>query len=99
MIKKSTKAKIRKLIYPLAFILVIILSVIYKFVFKGSGDITVSAFKSGRSVSVTESESAITESCLPVSTDAATASSAAVTIQLISIYICGEVHKPGIYEA
>ena len=53
MIKKSTKAKIRKLIYPLAFILVIILSVIYKFVFKGSGDITVSAFKSGRSVSVT----------------------------------------------
>ena len=99
MIKKSTKAKIRKLIYPLAFILVIILSVIYKFVFKGSGDITVSAFKSGRSVSVTESESALTESCLPVSTDATTASSAAVTIQLISIYICGEAHKPGIYEA
>ena len=99
MIKKSTKARIKKLIYPLAFVLVIILSVIYKFVFKGSGDITVNAFKSGRSAPVSESEIVPTESHEPVVSDDAAFSSAAVTIQLISIYICGEVNRPGIYEA
>ena len=33
--KKSVATKIKKLIYPLAFILVIILSAVYKLVFKG----------------------------------------------------------------
>ena len=99
MIKKSTKATIKKLVYPLAFILVIILSVVYKFVFKGRNDISVSAFKSGKSAVITESgESAfeVPESTKPTE---ATTTKASETIQIISVYICGEVRRPGIYEA
>ena len=55
MNKKSVKTKIKKLITPLAFVLVIILSAFYKFVLKGSGDLTISAFKTERSANVTES--------------------------------------------
>ena len=103
MIKKSTKATIKKLVYPLAFILVIILSVVYKFVFKGRNDITVNAFKSGRSAVITTSEShesgpADTGTGSYVQSEA-TASKVSETIQLVSVYICGEVNKPGIYEA
>ena len=103
MIKKSTKATIKKLVYPLAFILVIILSVVYKFVFKGRNDITVNAFKSGRSAVITTAES---HASGPTDTGTgsfvlseATTSKASETIQLVSVYICGEVNKPGIYEA
>ena len=103
MIKKSTKATIKKLVYPLAFILVIILSVVYKFVFKGRNDITVNAFKSGRSAVITTAEShesgpADTGTGSYVQSEATT-SKASETIQLVSVYICGEVNKPGIYEA
>ena len=55
--KKSAAAKIRKLIYPLAFILVIILSAVYKLVLKGNTDITVNAFKSGKSEVIKADES------------------------------------------
>ena len=101
MIKKSTKATIKKLVYPLAFILVIILSVVYKFVFKGRNDITINAFKSGKSAVITEAKSHMSE---PKDTGQAhqseeATSKASETIQLVSIYICGEVNRPGIYEA
>ena len=103
MIKKSTKATIKKLVYPLAFILVIILSVVYKFVLKGRNDITVNAFKSGKSAVITTAES---QASGPTDTGTgsyvqseATTSKASETIQLVSVYICGEVNKPGIYEA
>ena len=104
MNKKSTKTKIKKLIYPAAFILVILLSAVYKFVFKGSGDFTVNAYKNGRSAQITGSTEEV-NAADPVSekTSAAPPETAATkpseTIQLVSVYICGEVNKPGIYEA
>ena len=54
MVKKSTASKIKSLIYPLAFILIIILSALYKFVFKGNGDFSIKAFKSGKTASVSD---------------------------------------------
>ena len=54
MLKKSTAKKFKSIIYPVAFILIIILSALYKYVFKGSGDITLQGFKSGKTASVTE---------------------------------------------
>ena len=102
MNRKSIKTKIKKFIYPLAFILVIILSAFYKFVLKGSGDFTISAFKNGRSASVTESTAPETtaEKTETESTQTSeTPTKPKETVQLISVYICGEVNKPGIYEA
>ena len=55
--KKSVANKIRKLIYPLAFILVIILSAVYKLVLKGNTDFTVNAFKSGKAEVIKADES------------------------------------------
>lgn len=98
--KKSVANKIRKLIYPLAFILVIILSAVYKLVFKGNTDFTVKAFKSGKTEVVRADESALTEPHEPETSVSESASaSAAEKVQLVSVYICGEVINPGIYEA
>ena len=98
--KKSTAAKIKKLIYPLAFILVIILSAVYKLVFKGNTDFTVKAFKNGKTEVVRADESALTEPHEPETSVSESASaSAAEKVQLVSVYICGEVRRPGIYEA
>ena len=100
MAKKSTASKFKTLIYPLAFILIVILSALYKFVFKGNGDLRLKAYKSGKTASVIEtcdvpvitadsSESPSAENEAPSSSE---------TVPLISIYICGEVKEPGIYE-
>lgn len=101
MLKKSTAKKIKSLIYPLAFVLIIILSAVYKLVFKGNGDLSVRAFKSGKTaplaaetVPADTSHETEERSEIPV-----TSETAAVTVQMISIYICGEVNRPGIYEA
>ena len=103
MNKKSVKTKIKKLITPLAFVLVIILSAFYKFVLKGSGDLTISAFKTERSANVTESTgttmSSETDGVTEPSATSEKPAKAKETVQLISVYICGEVNKPGIYEA
>ena len=99
--KKSTAGKLKSLIYPLAFILIIILSVLYKFVFKGSGDYTVEAFKSRKTNQMTDASGTEweTKSVKPSDTLSETTVESSVTIQVISIYICGEVRNPGIYEA
>ena len=101
MLKKSRAKKFKSLIYPLAFILIIILSAVYKYVFKGNGDITLQGFKSGKSASVTESTALATLSQEPeirvTVTDMTTVPSE--TVRFISVYICGEVRNPGIYEA
>ncbi len=103
MNKKSIKTKIKKLITPLAFVLVIILSAFYKFVLKGSGDFTISAFKNGRSAQVTESAGTTmaseTDDVTEPSDTSEKSAKAKETVMLISVYICGEVNKPGIYEA
>jgi competence protein ComEA len=99
--KKSTAGKLKSLIYPLAFILIIILSVLYKFVFKGSGDFTVEAFRSGKTAQLTDVSGTVgeTKSVNPSDAMSETTIESAVTVQVISIYICGEVRNPGIYEA
>ena len=99
--KKSTAGKLKSLIYPLAFILIIILSVLYKFVFKGSGDFTVEAFRSGKTAQLTDSSGTVgeTKSVNPSDAMSETTIESAVTVQVISIYICGEIRNPGIYEA
>ena len=102
--KKSTAGKLKKFIYPLAFILIVILSVLYKFVLKGSGDFTIEAFKTGRTGQITgqtaTSSGAQETSAAETAGTASTKPTESVqTIQMVSIYICGEVHNPGIYEA
>ena len=102
--KKNIAGKLKNFIYPLAFILIIILSVVYKFVFKGSGDFSIEAFKSGRTAQITD-QTAVSEGAQESVTQATpdsalTAPSESVqTVQVVSIYICGEVRNPGIYEA
>ena len=101
MLKKSTAKKFKGLIYPMAFILIIILSAVYKYVFKGSGDISLQGFKSGKTATVTEStalEDITLETPVQITARDMPASSSE-TVQFISVYICGEVRNPGIYEA
>ena len=100
MLKKSTTRKIKSMIYPLAFILIILLSVLYKLVFRGDGSFSVRAFKSGKTASVTEissHENVVSDSSSSSPDTSVTQSSE--TVQLISVYICGEVNNPGIYDA
>ncbi|WP_051688786.1 ComEA family DNA-binding protein [Butyrivibrio sp. AE2032] len=106
MLKKSTTAKIKKMIYPAAFILIVILSAVYKLVFKGNADVPVTAFKSGKTAMLaSESTDEKYASEIAVGSETAyesaleTADETAVTIQKVSVYICGEINRPGIYEA
>ena len=104
MLKKSTSSKLKTFIYPLAFILIIILSALYKYVFKGNGDLSVEAFKNKKSAQFSdlgsETEETISNQISTVPSEASqTASETTETVFLISVYICGEVNNPGIYEA
>ena len=101
MLKKSATKKFKSLVYPMAFILIVILSAVYKYVFKGNGDITLHGFKSGKTASVTETTALEN---LPQETDIQvtvqdTTPETNETVRFISVYICGEVRNPGIYEA
>ena len=101
MLKKSAAKKFKSVIYPVAFILIVILSALYKYVFKGSGDITLQGFKSGKTASVTENtapDDLYQETGIQVTVQD-TAHATDETVRLISVYICGEVRNPGIYEA
>ena len=101
MLKKSAAKKFKSVIYPVAFILIVILSALYKYVFKGSGDITLQGFKSGKTASVTETtapDDLYQETGIQVTVQD-TAPATVETVRLISVYICGEVRNPGIYEA
>ena len=101
MLKKSAAKKFKSVIYPVAFILIVILSALYKYVFKGSGDITLQGFKSGKTASVTETtapDDLYQETDIQVTVQD-TALATVETVRLISVYICGEVRNPGIYEA
>ncbi len=105
MLKKSAAKKFKSIIYPVAFILIVILSALYKYVFKGSGDITLHGFKSGKTASVTETtapDDLYQKTGIQVTvqdTAPATAIATVETVRIISVYICGEVRNPGIYEA
>ena len=101
MVKKSTANKIKKMIYPLAFILIIIMSALYKLVLKGNGEFSVQAFKSNKTVQIEESGTDIresNESGTGITSDTAASGETSLAIQMISVYICGEVNNPGIYE-
>lgn len=101
MLKKSAAKKFKSIIYPVAFILIVILSALYKYVFKGSGDISLQGFKSGKTASVTEttaSDDYYHETDIQITVQD-TAPATVETVRLISVYICGEVRNPGIYEA
>ena len=101
MLKKSTTKKVKTLIYPVAFVLIVILSAVYKLVFKGNVLPVVEAFKNTRSYQLseeTEVVSSFSETDTPASSDD-TSRIVVETVQTISIYICGEVINPGIYEA
>lgn len=99
--KKSTTQNLKSIIFPLAFILVIVLSVIYKLVFKGSLDSVVQGYKSKKTVPVTtiERSAVISEELAFTSVPDTSITRATVTEidQTVSIYICGEVNNPGIY--
>lgn len=99
--KKNATQNLKSIIFPLAFILVIVLSVIYKLVFKGNLDSVVQGYKSKKTVPVTTIESSvvISEELVFTSVPDTSITSATVTEkqQTVSIYICGEVNNPGIY--
>ena len=99
--KKSTLNKLKSLIFPLAFVLVIILSACYKFVFKGSGDLSIAAFRTGKTAQVTDGSSSGLQNIEQNPGVNETSESAQITetVELISVYICGEVRNAGIYEA
>lgn len=100
MDRKGTTNKIKKLVFPLAFVLLVVLSAVYKLVLKGNGDFSIQAFKSGRKVQLSEStEDNEASATTAVEASYTSALETSQTVQLISIYICGEVNKPGIYEA
>lgn len=101
MLKKSTTKKIKSLVYPLAFILIVILSAVNKYVFKGNGDITLHGFKSGKTASVTETTALdnLSQETVIQITAQDTTTVPTETVQFISVYICGEVRNPGIYDA
>lgn len=103
LMKKSMAGKLKKLIYPLAFILVVILSVLYKLVFKGRGDFFLNTVKGGKtgvvtSVSTSEPDATSVTSVTGITPSEST-SEASSNVSLISVYICGEVNNPGIYKA
>lgn len=85
----------------MAFILIVILSAVYKYVFKGSGDITLQGFKSGKTASVTETTALdnLSQETVIQITAQDTTTVPTETVQFISVYICGEVRNPGIYDA
>ena len=98
--KKSTAAKLKNLIYPLAFVLVIILSVVYKFVFKGNGDLSIEAFRSGKTAQLTDASADTTAAQEAVSIASSESSeTVSESVEMVSVYICGEVINAGIYEA
>lgn len=97
--KKSTANRLKSLIFPLAFVLVIILSAVYKFVFKGNGDLFIEAFKNGKTAQITEGSSSVWQSGEQSAEATEFATSVQETVELISVYICGEVKNAGIYEA
>ena len=73
----------KRLIYTVSFILLIAAGMLYKYVFKGNYDgITV--------LSASSASDSIRESSHDTSAES--------TVEMISIYICGEVNKPGIYR-
>ena len=101
MSNKNTAGKIKSLIYPLAFILIVILSAVYKLVFKGNGTLSVQAFMSGKTTQFTETSSADTVYQETMASPAAgvTAILPSETVPTVCVYICGEVNSPGIYSA
>lgn len=101
VMKKSVSGKIKKLIYPSAFILIIIMSVIYKLVFKGQSNFDLLTFKGGRTQSVISgvTESATSDAEGSLESKAATELPVTSKVTIVSVYICGEVNDPGIYKA
>lgn len=101
MSKKSTSGKIKSLIYPLAFILIVMLSAVYKLVFKGNGTLSVQAFKSGKNAPVTETSSSDASYHETVTSSASGVTDVlpSETVPEVCVYICGEVNVPGIYSA
>ena len=98
--KNKAATKIKTIIYPLAFVLIVILSTVYKFVLKDNADYSLRAFKSGRTAEVTEPSASETSAADTEEESSAVSSSAAVTtVEYVSVYICGEVCNPGIYDA
>ena len=70
-------------------------------VLKGSGDFRIFSVKSGKVVQTEESESseAVSSGQEISVTQGSEVQSEAETVATVSIYICGEVMNPGIYEA
>ena len=107
MLKKNISQKLKSLIYPLAFILIIILSAVYKLVFKGNTDLRITSVKSGKTAAVIENngtmktpEKSGETSVTSISSNPAEENEMAVNnVKTVSVYICGEVVRPGIYSA
>lgn len=105
------KEKLKPFLYPLAFVVLAALSLAYKLFMNGSSSGFISSVRGeGTGAFTSESCSAIESgydctgmsgSALPGGS-AATAEDSAVTDNntghMISVYICGEVNNPGVYE-
>lgn len=78
------KKKSKTAVYIVAFIILFVLSFIYKFIL--SGDISLPLLNTG------ESETTVTETVISETTEASE------EINNISVYLCGAVNSPGVYE-
>lgn len=106
----DVKGKLKPFIYPLAFVLLAVMSLAYKLFLSGTTEGFISTVLGGEVA--LESETAIESEVLATSSETSAASSPGVESQqidaqdnidatepvLISVYICGEVNNPGVYE-
>ncbi|MCR4688332.1 MAG: helix-hairpin-helix domain-containing protein [Saccharofermentans sp.] len=82
-------AKLKTLIYPVAFLLIALLSMLYKLVANGTG----TAF-----VATVNGETAELTGETYVESTVVSESESTETIERCSVYLCGEVVNPGVYE-
>ena len=90
---KIKKERLKAFIYPAAFVLIAVLSLMYRLFMNGTTDNFVKTVKGENAVLTTESaEQSVTETEAPTQT---TEQTEPATVQ---VYVCGAVQSPGVYE-
>jgi len=81
------KDKAKHLVYPVAFVLIVAVSFVYKFFFKGDAAGLVKNASEISDTAITETEETAVETTEETS-----------AVEYVSVYICGAVQSPGVYE-
>ena len=89
---KINAKKLKPFLYPAAFVLIALLSMLYKIVITGSSSGFIATIKGQSSELVLETTESLETIKEPDT------SQTSETIEICSIYLCGEVNRPGVYE-